>query len=328
MISKLPTLLVSTALSVLLLLVACNRNEKNKSSKPQSTQLEREYLLLQKKYQELQSRVIKLQQETDAFKADKSAITDQENQIVSRLTQPQQKLNHLQREYQTLQKDYAGLEKSIAPLAAQLKSTVAAHRKELIGTELGNLTLANGRQLQQAKVTDITDQHLRLKFASGWVNVPYDDLPTAIQKRFFIKGSLVSSEALLGKTPQNKTPPPAPKSTNGKTKNSSPMEEAFAERHRRELKQYRLSIQPRITSLQNKLSAAKQKILNLGKERIKTSQFYSRRSGSIKRSPVDRDNALKKIDDEVQRLELAIQVAEGQIKSWQKELKPATGNDK
>ncbi len=315
-------------MSALLLQIpaACSRNDKTPDlPSAEQAQVERGFLQLQKELQELRPRMVKLQQENEAFKAGSASVAMHDKDVENRLSQTQIKLNNLQHEYQTLQQDYSDLEKSISPLVSRLQASVAAHRKELIGTDLGTITLKSGRQLRQSKVTGITDQALRLKFSEGWLNVPYADLPSPIQQRFFFETILVPSEALLSKTPDTQQTDPLPKP---KTNDSSPMEEAFAEQHRRELKQYQLSIQPKIISLNKKTSLAKKQITNLKRERIKTSQTFSRRSGSIKRSSADLDKALNKIDSEIHRLSLAITVAEGQIKGWKKELIRNESGDK
>ncbi len=283
--------------------------------------MQREYLQLQNKFQQLQSKTVILQQENEAYKAVSTALAKQDQNVVKRLTQTQKKLNHLQQEYQALQQDYSDLKKSINPLVAQLQASVAAHRKELIGTELGTVILKSGRHLKQSQVTGITDQALRIKFSEGWVNVPRADLPRPIQQRFFFEMMLVPSAALLTESPVSKVAKPV--SQEKKAPRSSPVEEAFAKRHRLELDRYQASIQPKIDSLKEKISSAKKQISKLRSDRTKASRYFTGRSGSIRRSPVDRDRALEKIDTDIRRLNIAITAAEAQINGWKKELQQA-----
>lgn len=288
--------------------------------------MEQEYLQLQNKAQQLQSKIVILQQQNQAYQAVSAELAKQDQDIVSRLRQTQKKLNHLQEEYQALQQDYSDLKKSISPLVAQLQASVTAHRKELTGTELGTVILKSGRRLDQAQVTGITDQALRIKFSSGWVNVPRADLPPLLQQRFFFKRIPVTPEALLTETPVSTVTKPI---TQVKQNNNlSPIEEAFAIRHRLELDRYKASIQPKIDSLNEKISSAKKQSSKLKADRITASRYYSRRSGSIKRSPVDRDRALKKIDADIRRLSISITAAEAQINGWKKELQQAESGAK
>jgi chromosome segregation ATPase len=300
-----------------LLLGACTRTENEPPSpNPELTQLKRDFLQLQTEHQEQLTRMTAIKQENEALKAGWASGLEHDDETEKLLVQTQKKLNNQQREYQTLQRDYAKLEASIAPLVSRLKSSIAAHRKELIGTNLGTVALKDGRQLHQCEVVEVTDQSLRLKFDDGSIRVAYADLPPPIQQRFFYDPITVPGSALLDKEPEAKPPADAsPPST-------SPMEEAFAERHRQELLQHNSLIEQKIGDLENVITSSKQRIQTLIQNRSRTAQKFNQRSGSIKRSTADRDKALQEIDSEISTLGLAIKAAEIRINSWQKELTP------
>ena len=119
--------------------------------------------------------------------------------------QTQKNLSSQQNEYQSLLTDYATLEATIAPIASRLDASIAAHRKELIGTKLGTLVLKNDHQLHQVEVVEINDNALRLKSQDGWTWVNHTDLPLQIQKRFFYDILLVSPKALISETPDTES---------------------------------------------------------------------------------------------------------------------------
>ncbi|MCF6314142.1 MAG: hypothetical protein L3J39_16965 [Verrucomicrobiales bacterium] len=320
MIKAKPIHFIRLSLFCLLVTSACQRREDGTTSDPPLSPIEKEYTQLQQRYQRLQAEIVKLQQQNETFQASETSILKQDQAVADRLVQTQKKLNAQNREYQALQQDYADLKKSISPLDSSLKTLTAAFRENLIGTQLGTVVLNNGRQLPQCTVIQISDDTLRVKYTAGWVNIPYAQLSPELQKRFFPAPVLVSSQTLLA---EEKPTQSAKSASPTKTQESptSLLEKAFIQRQRRELEQYQLSIPPKIKLLETKISRAQQKIASLRKDRIKTSQYYRKRSGSIKRSPVDLDRSLKKIDGDIRKLELAIEVAQTQIKSWKKELK-------
>lgn len=298
-----------------LLLGACTRTDKDPPPpNPELTRLKQDYLQLQSEHREQLARMTVIKQQNEALKAGWASGVKSDEETERRLVETQRKLNSQQREYQTLQQDYAKLEASIAPLISRLKSSIAAHRKELIGTNLGTITLKNGRQLHQSEVIEVADQSLLLKFVDGSIRVAYADLPPPIQQRFFYGPLTVPGTALLDKEPGSKPPADAPRPS------TSPMEEAFAERHRQELTQHNSQIKQKMAALENEITSSKQRIKTLVQNRSKTAQKFSQRSGSIKRSAADRDKALQEIDSEISTLRLNIQAAETRIKSWQKEL--------
>lgn len=313
-----PIHFIRLSLCCLLTASACQRKEDASSLDSPLSPIEREYTQLQQDYRALQTQVTQLQQQNQAFKASENASIEQDQAISQQLAQTQKNLNALQREYQALQQDYASLKNSISPLNQSLKTLTDAFRGNLIGTKLGTVVLKNGRQLQQCTIIQVTDDTLRVKYDSGWVNISYDQLTPELQKRFFPAPVLVSSVDLLG---EKTTPPAKPlTSTTAQKPSVSLLEKAFIQRQRRELEQYHRSIPPKIKHLETKITRAHQQIASLKKERIKTSQYYRKRSGSIKRSSVDLDRALKKINGDIRKLSLAIQVANTQIESWKKEL--------
>lgn len=310
--------LTFAAVSLLLALTSCTQDSKTPlSSRQELVRLQREYLLLQKERQDLQTQVTAFKQVHETYKLSLASRLDHNKALEEQLLATQKNLISQQHEYQSLLADYVSLEASIAPLAARLKASVATLRKKLIGTELGTVVLKNERQLHQAVVTEITDDALRIKSKSGWTWVEYVDLPPTIQKRFFHAPLLVSPEALIFETPAVKEPTLVP------DKNEQAralIEAAFAKRHQLELAQFRVFMQDKIPALEKKIVLAKQQIKNLSSEKKNVSRQYSRSSGSIKRSTVDRDKAMSRIDADIRKLETAIQTAKLQISSWKKEL--------
>ncbi|NOX99286.1 MAG: hypothetical protein GXP30_06095 [Verrucomicrobia bacterium] len=281
------------------------------------TETEQEYLLLQKEYRTLQSKMTALQQAYESLKLRQASNTSLNEDISEELSRIQKDLKSQQNEYQSLQADYASLKATITPISSRLAASVAAHRRELIGTDLGTVVLKNERQLYQAVVTEITDDKLRIKFKDGWTWVSSTNLPTEIQQRFFYDPFLVPPSALLTESPVTEETPPA----------ASPaglaqalVEAAFAEAHRKELARLQISLQNKIPLLEKKIVAAQQQVKNLKKDRLKTAQLYNRGSSRIKRSSADRNKAFERIDKDIRKLEIAIQTAKIQIKGWQKEL--------
>ncbi len=310
--------LLVLATASLLSLCGCTRTD-TVAPDPELARLKQDYLQLQAQHRELLNRMATIKQENEAYKAGWAPGEERDVEVERRLVQTQKKLNHQQREYQTLQRDYARLKASIAPLVSRLESSVAAHREELVGTDLGTVTLKNGRQLHRCEVLEIGDHFLRIKFSDGSIRVAAADLPPPLQERFFLDPISVPGTALLGKDPQPgpATTPPYP--------DSSPIEEAFAKRHRQELEQHRRSIKQKIARLEDEITASKRRIKTLRRNRSKLAREFSQSRGSIRRSKVDRDKALRKIDNEIGQLGLAIEATETQIKSWREELSPDPG---
>ncbi len=324
--TRAPHYFALASVTLLLTLNSCKPDNRTPRSLRQNlAETEQEYLLLQKEHRALQTKMIALQQAYESLKLRQSSKTSLNEGISEQLTRLQKNLKAQQNEYRSLQADYAGLEATIAPISSRLTASVAAHRKELVGAELGTVVLNNERQLHQSVVTDITDDALRLKFKDGWIWVPSTELPTQIQQRFFYNPLLVAPKALLSKSPLPEKAPPA---VNPAEHAQALVEAAFAEANRRELARLQISLQNKIPLLEKKILKAQQQVKNLKNDRLKTAQLYNQGSSRIKRSSVDRNKAFEKIDADIRRLEIAIQGAEVQIKSWQNELLKNKSADK
>jgi len=313
------------ATAMLLANTSCSQSENpSTTSDIELTQLKLEYLQLQKEHRQLLSKITALKQENEVLQTGIAPGADQSEDAQIQLNQARKKISSHIKEYQALQKDYADLKASIAPLASRLQASISAHRKELIGTELGTVVLKNDRQLLKAVVTEINDDSLKVKFDGGLIKVAYADLPYSIQQRFFYDPLLVSPAALLAESPDADKPVTPQKQINPLVL----IQAAFAERHRQELVQLKISLQQKIPELESKILKAQHQIKNLKSDRSATLKKFSGSGSNIRRSPVDRDKALNTIDTDIRMLELAIQAAEVQIKSWQKELKLTESDNK
>ena len=307
-----------TITSLLLALGACTQNNPSPlSSSQELNKLEQEYLLLQKENRELQTQLKAFKQVHESSKLRSASDSNHNDDLEQQLLQAQKKLTGQNHEYQSLLTDYAVLESSIAPLASRLQASIAAHRKELIGTKLGTVVLKNDRQLHQVEVTDVNDDSLHLKFSDGWTWIKSGDLPLPIQQRFFYKPILVSPSALLSETPEIEPLPSTQPSPAEQAK--ALITAAFAERNRQALAKAQASLKNRIPELEKKISKATQQIQYLKLERKDVTRKFSRPS-KIKRSSIDRNKALNKIDLEIRKLDIAIQAANLQIKNWKQEL--------
>lgn len=321
MLSKLRFFIVSASI-LLLATISCTRGNKSESvQESELLQLRREYLKFQQEHQVLLLEMAKIRQENEALKAGLADGAFKDKEIESQFIESQKKLKSQQHEYQSLLKDYAQLEASIAPLAERLKASMAAHRKELIGIKLENIELTNGREIKQCEVAEITNEAMRLKFTGGLIWVKYAELPPELQERFFFDPLLISSKALLSKNPD--TPKKDPTTTRDNKRSSSPMEEAFAERHRKEMEQHKLSVEKRISSLKKELTGYKKRLEKLNIDRSNLTEKVNQKGG-IKISAADRNKAFNSIDIDIGKMKSAIKATETRITTWEKGLaKPA-----